>query len=159
MPGCGKTTLGKQLASAIHLPFVDLDREIEAREKKSIPEIFEQQGEDFFRQVESGLLYEFAGSDKRFVMATGGGSPCFFRGIEVINLTGLSIFLDTSVEILLDRLSQDTGRPTVQSNNNEDLRSKLEKMRQDRLPFYTQAQIILKDATITSLLEKLRLRM
>ncbi len=78
LAGSGKTTLGKQLASELDLPFADLDWEIETKENKSVREIFTQQGEDHFRKVESELLREWAGSQKDFVMATGGGAPCFF---------------------------------------------------------------------------------
>jgi shikimate kinase len=158
MPGSGKTTLGQQFAEEMTLPFIDLDQEIEAKEQKSIPEIFEQQGEDYFRQVESGCLYEWAGSDKSFVMATGGGTPCFHKGIEVINLTGLSIFLDTPIDLLLSRLSRETGRPTVRSANHEELRSKLERMRRDRLQFYQQAQIIVQNPDLSNLLTKIGFR-
>ena len=92
MPGSGKTTLGLQLAEALQLPFVDLDKEIEKHEGKSVPDIFSQQGEAHFRQVESKLLKEWSASGKTFIMATGGGAPCNHHGIEVINRSGLSIF-------------------------------------------------------------------
>ena len=158
MPGSGKTTLGKQVAVELFCPFVDLDEEIESREKKSIPEIFAQQGEDYFRQVESALLHEWAGSDKSFIMATGGGAPCFHRGIDVINQSGLSIFLDTPVDQLVQRLAEKTGRPLVKAKDTEELKDKLEQMRQVRLPFYQRAAFILQNPTQATILEKLRLR-
>ena len=77
MPGSGKTTLGKRLAREMLMPFVDLDKEIERREGKSDQQLFSESGEDYFRQVESKELIEWAASPKSFVMATGGGTPCF----------------------------------------------------------------------------------
>jgi shikimate kinase len=158
MPGSGKTTLGKQVASDLPTSFVDLDYEIESREKKSIPEIFSQQGEDYFRMVESELLREWAASDKSFVMATGGGTPCFFQGIDVMTQTGISIFLDTPIDLLLKRLEKKSGRPLLQSKDNDELRNKLETLRQSRLPFYQRAQITLQSPTFTSLMDKIRFR-
>ena len=158
MPGSGKTTLGKQVASDLPTSFVDLDYEIESREKKSIPEIFSQQGEDYFRMVESELLKEWAASDKSFVMATGGGTPCFFQGIDVMMQTGISIFLDTPIDLLVQRLEKKSGRPLLQSKDNNELRNKLEALRQSRLPFYQRAQITLQNPTFTSLMDKIRLR-
>src|SRR5688572_12659497 len=113
MPGSGKTTLGSQLAQQLLMTFVDLDVEIEKSERASIPDIFLQRGEDHFRQAESRLLHEWAGSDKKFIMATGGGAPCMFRGIEVINRTGLSIFLDVPVAELVKRLKTKNDRPLL----------------------------------------------
>ena len=71
MPGSGKSTLGRQVARHLGIEFVDLDAEIEKAEAKSISDIFSQQGEDYFRIVESRLLLEWAASTKAFVMATG----------------------------------------------------------------------------------------
>jgi shikimate kinase len=104
MPGSGKTTLGKRLAKEMLLPFVDLDKEIERREGKSVQQLFTENGEDYFRQVESKELIEWSASAKSFVMATGGGTPCFYEGIKVINQSGLSIFLDVPLTTLLSRL-------------------------------------------------------
>src|SRR4029453_2479239 len=92
LPGSGKTTIGAALANRLSMEFVDLDKEIETREGNSVPEIFAAHGEAHFRQVESTLLLEWATAQRSFVMATGGGTPCFFDGIDVINKHGLSIF-------------------------------------------------------------------
>jgi shikimate kinase len=158
MPGSGKTTLGKKVASQLLVDFVDLDVEIEQRENKAIPEIFSQQGEDYFRKVESALLHEWAAAAKSFVMATGGGAPCFYNGMEVINKTGTSIFLDVSLEELARRMQHKTDRPLLHVGDNESVKLKLEALMRTRSAVYGQAHYILKNPTHHSILEVLRIR-
>jgi shikimate kinase len=158
MPGSGKSTLGHQLADELLLPFVDLDKEIEQHEGKSIPEIFAEKGEDHFRQVESRLLREWAASGKSFVLSTGGGAPCFFNGIEVINQTGLSIFLDVPVKELLRRMAQATDRPLLGTSDLSEKESRLLTLYENRISCYRQAKIILHEATLHSALEAIRLK-
>jgi shikimate kinase len=117
MPGSGKSTLGKQLAEELSTDFVDLDQEIEEETGKGVQEIFLQQGEDHFRKIESELLNRWAASSRSYVMATGGGAPCFFQGIDTINQSGLSIFLDVSVDEIMRRLSSSDVRPLLHSKN------------------------------------------
>jgi shikimate kinase len=156
MPGSGKTTLGKQLAEELLLLFVDLDKEIEKREGMSVQEIFAKQGEDHFRMVESQVLREWAGSKKGFVMATGGGAPCFHNGIGIINETGLSIFLDEPVTELLRRLMQKTDRPLLNTGDKEEKEARLLKLRDARLEFYSQAKIRVASPTLQKVMEALR---
>lgn len=158
MPGSGKTTLGKKVASHLGLDFVDLDQEIENREQKSIPEIFSQKGEDYFRQLESALLHEWAASLKSFVMATGGGAPCFYDGINVINNSGVSIFLDVPVEQLVKRVESKTNRPLLQTGNAEELKNRLKTILEQRKPVYLKAHHTLQKATPNLILDKIRLR-
>lgn len=158
MPGSGKTTLGKQLANAVLMPYIDLDEEIEKYEGKSVTEIFSEKGEDHFRRTESTLLHEWAGSDNNFVMATGGGAPCFYNGISIINQTGLSIFLDVSIELLSERLKAKTDRPLLQQADEQELINKLTALRDKRLPVYQQAKIILQQPSLESMLQAIRLK-
>jgi shikimate kinase len=158
MPGSGKTTLGKKVASQLKLDFIDLDHEIESREQKSIPEIFKSQGEDYFRKVESALLKEWARSSKDFVMATGGGAPCFHNGMEVINNSGISIFLEVPVEQLVKRVQSKTNRPLLQTETAEELQPRLEKILDVRRHIYKNAHHTISLATPALILEKLNLR-
>lgn len=159
MPGSGKTTLGKQVAEHLEVDFVDLDLEIERQEQRSISEIFQQQGEDEFRLIEAKLLRTSAASTRSFVMATGGGAPCFHKGMEVINEHGISIFLDCTVNELVERVKRNRERPLLRTNDEEELRQKLERMRASRLGCYQQAKIVLKDPTLEMLLKRLEPRM
>lgn len=159
MPGSGKTTLGKQVAEHLRVDFVDLDLEIERQEQRSISEIFQQQGEDEFRLIEAKLLRTSAASTRSFVMATGGGAPCFHKGMEVINEHGISIFLDCTVNELVERVKRNRERPLLRTNDEEELRQKLERMRASRLGCYQQAKIVLKDPTLEMLLKRLEPRM
>jgi shikimate kinase len=135
MPGSGKSTLGKQLARKLGLAFVDLDHEIEKAENQRITEIFSNRGEDFFRQVESSFLKRWASSPEDFVMATGGGAPCFHKGMEVINNAGVSIFLNVTPNELLSRTSKNIERPLLKGGAEEKLTALYEK----RLPVYSRA--------------------
>jgi shikimate kinase len=156
MPGSGKTTLGKELASHLMVDFVDLDAEIEKFEQKSIPEIFNQHGEAHFRLLESRLLSEWAAGTRPFIMATGGGAPCFFKGMETINQHGLSIFLDVPILQLIDRVSKNQERPLLQSSDETGLREKLETLRAQRLACYQQAKIIVENPSLEGVLKKIQ---
>ncbi|OON68323.1 hypothetical protein B0919_14325 [Hymenobacter sp. CRA2] len=104
MPGAGKTTLGRALATLYSLPFRDLDDEIVRRAGRSIPDIFAQDGEECFRQLEADTLRAAVAAHERLVLATGGGTPCFHQNMEVLNQTGITLWLDVPVEELLARL-------------------------------------------------------
>lgn len=155
MPGSGKSTLGKQLANKLLTKFVDLDHEIELYEQKSVSDIFSQLGEDHFRQVESKLLHEFSSAKESFVMATGGGAPVFFNGIDVINQSGVSIFLDVPIETLVKHTSNRSTRPLLKNGSDDELREKLTKIREARLKVYQQARITIPNPNLSALLKAL----
>jgi len=159
LPGSGKTTLGTALAAALNMPFVDLDAEIEKREGQAVPTIFSTKGEDYFRQVESQVLREWAGSSQSFVMGTGGGAPCFYQGMDTINRSGISIFLDVTVDEILRRLAAFTNRPLLKADDDQKKKEKLEGLRQTRLTTYRQATITVQSPTLENVQEALtRLR-
>jgi shikimate kinase len=155
LPGSGKSTIGHALANRLNMAFVDLDHEIEAHEGTAVPEIFKARGEDYFRRLDSELLHDWATSEKTFVMSTGGGTPCFFDGIHVINQHGVSVFLDESVDVIVSRLAHNTHRPLLQSDNVDDMRIKLEKLREVRLSTYEQASITVHSPTTAKVEESL----
>jgi shikimate kinase len=144
MPGSGKSTLGKQLAQALNIPFVDLDGEIEKQEKLPIPELFNRQGETYFRAVESSLLYRWAESDKSFVMATGGGAPCFHDGMKKINQSGKSIFIDVPLSDLVTRAEKVDNRPLLKG----DTAARLKALYENRRSVYQQASLLISGSDI-----------
>ena len=158
MPGSGKTTLGKELASNLMVDFVDLDAEIENAEQKTIAEIFRDQGEEYFRLLEARLLRQWAAGSTPFVMATGGGAPCFHQGMETINAHGISIFLDFPVQVLMDRVKANKERPLLLTADENELRERLERMRSQRLHCYHQAKIVIENPSLDKLLLSLHAR-
>lgn len=82
--GCGKSHYGKILGEKLGLPFFDLDEKIEEQEGKSITEIFAREGEEYFRLVEKDVLHLITESHENFVMACGGGTPCFYNNIDYL---------------------------------------------------------------------------
>lgn len=150
LPGCGKSTLGKQLAEKLNIPFVDLDSEIEKSIGIPIKNIFKKYGESFFRKEESEQLHKFGDGSDDFVMATGGGVPVFFDNMKFMNQRGRTIFLDVpareiSQRILKTKLEE---RPLLRNTHPDELKDQIEFMRSQRITFYQQAHIRLANDTI-----------
>lgn len=141
MPGAGKTTIGNKLAAFLKMEFIDLDEEIKIKTDMSIPEIFHRKGEMYFRNLEKDLLFRFIDNKENFVMATGGGTPCFYDNLNKIRSSGITIFLDVEIEELEKRLQEDNERPLLE--NSKDLIEYLYRLREKRLKHYMQADIII----------------
>jgi shikimate kinase len=139
--GSGKTTLGHQLASALGLLFIDLDKYIEERNYKTVPQLFSEFGEDEFRIRERKALEEVSDFND-VVVSTGGGAPCFFDNMELMNRTGITLFLNIDIPTLVERLLKSkTDRPLIRGKSNEELTVFIHEMLQKRLPYYEQAQL------------------
>ncbi|NEM96087.1 shikimate kinase [Pontibacter burrus] len=161
MMGSGKTTLGKELAAELNYSFVDLDAFIEEKEGRTIAEIFAQQGQQGFRELEHKALQTIVANYSQAVVATGGGAPCFFNNIQLMNQAGETIFLDVPIKMLVQRLSQSdlSTRPLLAGKTQSELISFLGKTLADRRQFYVQAKhlVAMPPYTINALLKLLLL--
>lgn len=138
--GAGKTTLGKALARDLGVQFIDLDWYIEERRHKTIRQLFDEQGEEAFRQTERTMLHE-AGEFEDVVIATGGGTPCFFDNMDYMNHQGMTVFLEVDVDTLYSRLRTATRqRPVLLGKSADDLRAFIAKALEERTPYYARAQ-------------------
>ena len=124
--GCGKSYIGRLLAEEKSMPFVDLDSYIVEKEGRSIPEIFEQSGEAYFRQLEADCRKELEGG---YVVATGGGTLINESTAEYARSHGITLFLDADFPLCYGRIKDDTNRPLVMNNTEEQLRELFEKRR------------------------------
>ncbi|MDX2001328.1 MAG: shikimate kinase [Chitinophagales bacterium] len=140
MPGSGKTTLGRQAAQQLNMQFVDLDKEIESNEQRTIADIFEQDGEVYFRKLESEYLERIKSISQSKIVATGGGTPCFHHNMQVMLQSGVTVFLDVPPSLLVERLNAVAPvRPLLKSGTEHDLWQKLENMYYQRKPYYEKA--------------------
>ncbi len=141
--GAGKTTIGRLLSKALGLEFIDLDHFIEKRYNKSISQLFADNGEENFRQIEARTLEEISNFEN-IVISTGGGAPCFHNSMEKMNIAGTTIYLKASAQELTNRLNVcKNSRPLIKDKSNDELLNFIDKNLQKREVFYNQANIIL----------------
>ena len=114
--GSGKTTIGKQLASLLTLDFYDCDLELEEQTGASVSLIFDLEGEAGFRKRESRLLEQLT-SKTGILLSTGGGVICSEKNRSLLRTNGFVVYLKTSIESQLKRLSQDKSRPLLQAED------------------------------------------
>lgn len=138
--GSGKSTMGRLVAAATGKDFIDLDLYIENRFRKSVSELFAERGEDGFRNLEREMLREVSGMED-VIIACGGGTPCFFDNMEIINGSGISVWLEAPVAVLHSRLLRGQyKRPLIAGLNPDELSSFIEKGLKNREPHYSKAQ-------------------
>jgi shikimate kinase len=137
--GCGKSGTGKKLAARIGYDFIDLDDLIEEQYNKTIPEIFESEGENKFRELEHNYLKGLMEKDN-VVISLGGGTPCFYNNMELMNSNGVTIYLKMSAEMLASRLKDSKkARPLLKDKSAEELKDFITESLEKREPFYLNA--------------------
>ena len=137
------------MAKSLSIPFFDLDHLIEEKEGKTIPELFSQIGEESFRELEGKYLksYDFP---QEFILATGGGTPCFFDHMDWMNLHGITLYLELSPQSLAHRLlsAKEQNRPLIMGKKEDELIGFIEERLKLREPYYNQAFWTLKGENI-----------
>lgn len=137
--GCGKTTLGSALAEATGREFVDLDHCIEAHCGCSVTEIFAERGEAGFRELESAMLSRVARMEN-VIVACGGGTPCFGLNMNLMNRSGLTVWLNAGHEVLLRRLLEaQASRPLIAGKPADELSRFIDESLERRRPYYSRA--------------------
>ena len=140
--GCGKSTIGKKLSYAVRKPYVDTDKLIETKEKKTISTIFSEQGEEAFREMETACIKSLFAQKQEHVIAVGGGLPLKPENRELLKKLGTVVYLRTSVEELTKRLAGDTTRPLLAGGN---IREKITHLMDMRLSDYLDAAEVIID--------------
>ena len=118
--GAGKTTIGKKLAKALECEFIDTDEWIEKEQGRKISDIFAEDGEAVFRDMETDLLKRLQGSEEKFVLSIGGGMPVREENRALLRNLGIVIYLKTSKEEIIRRVSGNKNRPLLQGGDLEE---------------------------------------
>ena len=148
--GSGKSTLGAQLARRIGYQFLDMDQLIEETAEMSIPEIFDEHGEEVFRKWEHDILLELCQLEK-LVVSTGGGVPCHSGNMDLMNSHGSTIYLKMSPETLLARLIRSrTERPLIKGKSEPELLDYIKSLLENREEFYLQASHVVDGLNINA---------
>lgn len=141
--GSGKSTAGKKLASILGWRFIDLDKQVEAKSGKTIQAIFAQNGEKYFRNLETEELGNLI-SASNTIIATGGGTPCYSNNMDYMLSTGLTIYLKLNPGQLKSRLSESKGeRPLIKDLKPDELLTFIEKKLAERECWYEKSEVII----------------
>ena len=141
--GAGKTTVGKALAKELGVTFYDLDWYITSRMRKTVGQIFEERGEDGFRQIERSMLHEVAEFED-VIISCGGGTPCFFDNIDYMNQQAPVVYLKADPEVLYKHLAMSKNdRPLLRGKSQEELIVFIREQLEKREPFYSKARYTL----------------
>jgi shikimate kinase len=155
--GSGKTHWGRKLSAKLKLPFFDLDSVIVEKEGRSVADIFADKGEEYFRFRENEMLEALTAEQESFILSCGGGTPCFFNNIEFMKRHGKVIWLNTSVDMLIERLGKErSSRPLLAEVAEADLRRHIVRKLSERRMYYQQADVVVSEES-TNLEELIRL--
>lgn len=147
--GSGKTHWGQLLSKKLGIRFFDLDEQVVEQAGKPITEIFATEGEERFRLLEKEVLHILSENHDSFIMACGGGTPCYFNNIEYMNKTGTSVWINTPPDILFERLvNQKSKRPLIRDLSDEQLRGFISKKFADRRMYYEQAELVVEEEPV-----------
>ncbi|MBO3700791.1 shikimate kinase [Roseivirga sp. E12] len=151
LAGSGKSTLGKSLAKRLGYKFIDLDTEIEKKEGMTIPEVFKRFGEGQFRIFERETLHQLIAVEDHFVLATGGGTPCYHFNMDAMNEAGMTVYLDVAPGDLALRIIEEgvESRPMFKSYDHVDLIQEIREMKARREEYYELAKIKIRDNQIS----------
>jgi shikimate kinase len=153
--GSGKSTAGKALATLLKTRCIDLDDYLEKKEGRSIPEIFESEGEEKFRESEKKYLTELLKLKDPHIISLGGGTVCFYDNLEKIKNKGILIYIDLPIEILAERIQESKfTRPLLKELSTEDLIKNIREILTERKKDYEQAHITVNGLLLTPQLLK-----
>lgn len=140
--GCGKSTVGIRLSYRLRRTLLDTDKLIEKEEKRTISEIFAQDGEEYFRQLETKCLQKMIQTEKNQIISVGGGLPIREENHALLRQLGMVVYLRAKPETIYERLKNDTARPLLQGDNPQE---KIRTLMEQRAPIYEKAADVLID--------------
>ena len=141
MPASGKSLWTKRLANALNIKSLDADVLVTNKAGKTIPEIFSEDGEEMFRKLEHEVVKELCESTGDFVISTGGGMPCYFNNMGLMNTHGITIWLDENPGFIAQRIiNRKAERPMFASLADDEVKAKVQQLYTDRTPFYAQSK-------------------
>lgn len=146
--GSGKSTVGKKLATRLKLDFVDIDAAIVNMTGKEVADIFREEGEDAFRQLEHSIIVSLCARTNT-VVATGGGAPCFYDNMALMNKHGITVYLKMHPDSLASRIiASNTERPLLSRISRDDLPAYISQHLYEREVFYNKAKLTIKGESI-----------
>jgi shikimate kinase len=142
--GAGKSTIGKKLADRMNYRFVDADIYIEEKEQMSVSAIFQKKGEHYFRLLEHDILQEIAALHESLIVSTGGGAPCFMNNMDLLNSSGITIYLKLDPSLIFHRLTntREKTRPLIENKSPEELKQFILDRLAEREPVYNKSHIV-----------------
>ena len=143
--GCGKSSLGRKVARRLGVRFVDTDAVIEEREGASISDIFQYEGEEYFRRLERSVIDEVADDTADVVVSTGGGLPVWKDNMETMNRVGTTVYIRRSAEQIASRLSPygRQKRPKLRGLSDDEIVDFMTRNMAEREPYYARALHVL----------------